>query len=48
MYRAPDMLRDPNFASRQTIVTVRHPYFGDLKMQNVAPKLAAFSRQNVI
>jgi formyl-CoA transferase len=40
IYRAPDMLTDPQFAARQAIVTVKHPRFGDLKMQNVAPKLS--------
>ncbi len=40
IYRPPDMLRDPQFAARQAIVTVAHPQFGELKMQNVAPKLS--------
>jgi formyl-CoA transferase len=40
IYRAPDMLEDPHFAAREAIVTVRHPHYGDLKMQNVAPKLS--------
>ncbi len=40
IYRAPDMLQDPHFAARDAIVTVRHPHYGDLKMQNVAPKLS--------
>jgi formyl-CoA transferase len=40
IYRAPDMLSDPQFAAREAIVTVRHPTYGDLKMQNVAPKLS--------
>jgi crotonobetainyl-CoA:carnitine CoA-transferase CaiB-like acyl-CoA transferase len=40
IYRAPDMLTDPQFAARQAIVTVKHPQYGDLKMQNVAPKLS--------
>jgi formyl-CoA transferase len=41
IYRAPDMLSDPHFAAREAIVTVKHPEYGDLKMQNVAPKLSA-------
>jgi formyl-CoA transferase len=41
IYRAPDMLSDPQFAARAAIVTVSHPVYGDLKMQNVAPKLSA-------
>jgi formyl-CoA transferase len=40
IYRAPDMLADPQFAARESIVTVKHPTFGALKMQNVAPKLS--------
>ncbi len=40
IYRAPDMLKDPQFAARNAIVTVSHPQFGELKMQNVAPKLS--------
>ncbi len=40
IYRAPDMLEDPHFQSRQAIVSTPHPDFGDLRMQNVAPKLS--------
>jgi crotonobetainyl-CoA:carnitine CoA-transferase CaiB-like acyl-CoA transferase len=40
IYRAPDMIQDPHFAAREAIVTVHHPHYGDLKMQNVAPKLS--------
>ncbi|MCC6173481.1 MAG: CoA transferase [Gammaproteobacteria bacterium] len=40
IYRAPDMLEDPHFKARDAIVTTQHPYFGELKMQNVAPKLS--------
>jgi formyl-CoA transferase len=40
IYRAPDMLADPHFKARNAIVTTQHPYFGELKMQNVAPKLS--------
>jgi formyl-CoA transferase len=40
IYRAPEMLSDPQFAAREAIVTVKHPDYGDLKMQNVAPKLS--------
>jgi formyl-CoA transferase len=41
IYRAPDMLTDPQFIAREAIVTVLHPQLGPLKMQNVAPKLSA-------
>jgi formyl-CoA transferase len=40
IYRAPDMLLDPHFKARQAIVTVSHPQYGDLKMQNVVPRLS--------
>lgn len=40
IYRAPDMLKDPHFQARNAIVSVPHPDFGELKMQNVAPKLS--------
>jgi len=40
IYRAPEMLQDPHFRAREAIVSVPHPDFGELKMQNVAPKLS--------
>jgi len=40
IYRAPDMLEDPQFVARDAIVSTPHPVFGELKMQNVAPKLS--------
>ena len=40
IYRAPEMLKDPQFLARDAIVSVPHPDFGELKMQNVAPKLS--------
>jgi formyl-CoA transferase len=40
IYRAPEMLEDPHFKARDAIVTVDHPQFGKLRMQNVAPKLS--------
>jgi len=40
IYRAPEMLEDPHFKAREAIVTVPHPDFGELRMQNVAPKLS--------
>jgi formyl-CoA transferase len=39
VYRAPDMLADPQFAARDAIVEVPHPVFGAVKMQNAFPKL---------
>ena len=41
IYRAPDMLVDSHFKAREAIVTTQHPKFGELRMQNVAPKLSA-------
>ena len=40
IFRAKDMLADPHFAAREAIVRVRHRDFGELPMQNVAPKLS--------
>ena len=41
IYRAADMLDDPHFAAREAIVSTPHPQFGQLRMQNVAPRLSA-------
>jgi formyl-CoA transferase len=41
IYRTPEMLEDAHFRARQAIVTTMHPKLGELKMQNVAPKLSA-------
>ena len=41
IYRAPEMLEDEHFKARQAIVSVPHPDFGELRMQNVVPKLSA-------
>ncbi|HSV01592.1 MAG TPA: CaiB/BaiF CoA-transferase family protein [Phenylobacterium sp.] len=40
VYRAPDMLEDPQFRAREDIVELPHPVFGKLKMQNAFPKLS--------
>ncbi|MEM9500539.1 MAG: CoA transferase [Pseudomonadota bacterium] len=40
IYRAPEMLEDPHFASREAIVEVPHPLHENFMMQNVAPKLS--------
>jgi formyl-CoA transferase len=40
IYRAPEMLEDPHFVARDAIVTIDHPQFGRLRMQNVAPRLS--------
>jgi formyl-CoA transferase len=41
IYRTPEMLEDAHFKARQAIVSTMHPKLGELKMQNVAPKLSA-------
>jgi formyl-CoA transferase len=41
VYTAADMLADPHIAAREAIVSVPHPDFGELPMQNVAPRLSA-------
>ena len=41
IYRAPEMLADPHFEARNAIIKTIHPEFGELLMQNVAPKLSA-------
>jgi formyl-CoA transferase len=40
VYRAPDMLKDPQFIARDSIVEVAHPVFGAVKMQNAFPRLS--------
>ena len=40
VYSAPDMLADPQYQARESIVAVEHPVFGKIRMQNVAPKLS--------
>jgi formyl-CoA transferase len=41
IYRAPEMLEDAHFRAREAIIKTQHPEFGELLMQNVAPKLSA-------
>ncbi len=38
--RAPEMLADPHFAARRSIIDVEHPMIANLKMQNVFPRLS--------
>lgn len=40
IYRAPDMLEDPQFKARGSIVEIGHPELGPIKMQNVFPLLS--------
>ena len=41
LYRPQDMLDDPHFQAREAIIAVPHPRWGEVKMQNVFPKLSA-------
>jgi succinyl-CoA---D-citramalate CoA-transferase len=41
IYTAREMLSDPHFAARQAIVGVHDPKIGEIKMQNVFPRLSA-------
>ncbi len=40
IYRAPEMLADPHYLAREAIVTVQHPHWGELKMQNSFPRFS--------
>ena len=40
VFRAPDMLTDPQFMARNAIVETAHPVFGKVKMQNAFPKMS--------
>ena len=40
VYRAPEMLNDPHFAAREALLTLPHPRWGEITMQNVFPKLS--------
>ncbi|MBU6165106.1 MAG: CoA transferase [Alphaproteobacteria bacterium] len=41
LFRPADMLADPHFQAREAIIGVPHPRWGEVKMQNVFPKLSA-------
>lgn len=40
IYHPQDMLDDPHFKARQALVSVAHPRWGEITMQNVFPKLS--------
>lgn len=40
IFRAPEMLADPHYRAREAIVRLPHPVFGEVAMQNVAPRLS--------
>jgi len=40
IYRAPDIIADPHVQARNAIIRVLHPEYGEMAMQNVAPRLS--------
>ena len=40
VYRAPEMVDDPHYQSREALVEIDHPQYENFVMQNVAPKLS--------
>ncbi len=40
MFRPADMLADPQFKARDSLIEIEHPKWGKLPMQNVFPKLS--------
>ncbi len=40
VFRAPDMLEDPQYQAREAVVSVEHPVFGPIRMQNTFPRLS--------
>ena len=40
IYRAPEMMEDPQFRARESIIRVDHPEFGNIAMQSVTPKFS--------
>jgi formyl-CoA transferase len=41
LYRAPDMIADPQFVARSSIVEAQHPELGEVRMQNTFPRMTA-------
>ena len=41
IFKADDMLQDPHFADRNSIVKVEHPKWGSFPMQNAFPRFSA-------
>ena len=40
IFRAPDMLEDPQYQARDSVIAVEHPDFQNIKMQNVFPRMS--------
>lgn len=43
IYSVEDMIADPTFQERESIVTIDDPDLGDLRMQNVVPKMMNYT-----
>ncbi len=41
IYTAADIMNDPHYAAREAIISMPHPAFKNLKMQNTFPRLSA-------
>jgi len=39
-YRGPEMFADAHYKAREAIAKIAHPFFGEVAMQNVAPRLS--------
>jgi formyl-CoA transferase len=40
IYRAPEIIADPHVRARDAIIRLMHPEYGELAMQNIAPRLS--------
>jgi formyl-CoA transferase len=40
VFRAPDMLEDPQYQAREAVVSGDHPVFGPIRMQNTFPRMS--------
>ena len=40
VFSAPDMLEDPQYRAREAVVSVEHPVFGRIRMQNTFPRMS--------
>lgn len=40
IFTAPDMLENEQYAAREAIISMNHPALGEIKMQNVFPKMS--------
>ena len=40
LYNIKDIVEDPHYQARESFVNIEHPRLGNIKMQNVFPKLS--------